>query len=150
MTASVTESNAPSAALMAVQVTPASRLYSADRMVEPSVVVSSTVAVTVAEDPTVTGLGATATAEVIGLLGLTPVMVDVEPGTFNVNAEIVEAAITERTKAIVPVHLFGQRSIYVLVWLPNHFHSTSISCEPERYRKSLRSGPPGGETAPAP
>lgn len=49
-----------------------------------------------------------ATAEVIGLLGLTPVMVDVEPGTFNVNAEIVEAAITERTKAIVPVHLFGQ------------------------------------------
>lgn len=49
-----------------------------------------------------------ATAEVIGLLGLTPVMVDVEPSTFNVNAEIVEAAITERTKAIVPVHLFGQ------------------------------------------
>jgi len=49
-----------------------------------------------------------ATAEVIGLLGLTPVMVDVEPGTFNVNAAIVEAAITERTKAIVPVHLFGQ------------------------------------------
>ena len=49
-----------------------------------------------------------ATAEVIGLLGLTPVMVDVEPGTFNVNAEIVEAAITKRTKAIVPVHLFGQ------------------------------------------
>ena len=49
-----------------------------------------------------------ATAEVIGLLGLTPVMVDVEPGTFNVNAGIVEAAITKRTKAIVPVHLFGQ------------------------------------------
>ncbi len=49
-----------------------------------------------------------ATAEVIGLLGLTPVMVDVEPGTFNVNAAIIEAAITERTKAIVPVHLFGQ------------------------------------------
>jgi len=49
-----------------------------------------------------------ATAEVIGLLGLTPVMVDVDPGTFNVTAEIIEAAITERTKAIVPVHLFGQ------------------------------------------
>ncbi len=49
-----------------------------------------------------------ATAEVIGLLGLTPVMVEVDAGTFNVTAEIVEAAITDQTKAIVPVHLFGQ------------------------------------------
>ena len=49
-----------------------------------------------------------ATAEVIGLLKLTPVMVDVDPDTFNVTPEIVEAAITSKTKAIVPVHLFGQ------------------------------------------
>ena len=49
-----------------------------------------------------------ATAEVIGLLGLTPVMVDVDRNTFNVTAEIIEAAITPRTKVIVPVHLFGQ------------------------------------------
>jgi len=49
-----------------------------------------------------------ATAEVIALLRLIPVMVDVDPETFNVTPEIVEAAITERTKAIVPVHLFGQ------------------------------------------
>lgn len=49
-----------------------------------------------------------ATAEVIGLLGLTPVMVDVDPQTFNVTAERIRPAITERTKAIVPVHLFGQ------------------------------------------
>ena len=49
-----------------------------------------------------------ATAEVIALLGLSPVMVDVDPDTFNVTAELVEAAITPRTKAIVPVHLFGQ------------------------------------------
>lgn len=49
-----------------------------------------------------------ATAEVIGLLGLTPVMVDVDADTFNVTAENIEAAITKRTKAIVPVHLFGQ------------------------------------------
>lgn len=48
------------------------------------------------------------TAEVIALLGLTPVMVDVDPDTFNVTAELIEAAITEKTKAIVPVHLFGQ------------------------------------------
>ena len=49
-----------------------------------------------------------ATAEVIGLLGLTPVMVDVDENTFNVTAEIIEEAITPRTKAVVPVHLFGQ------------------------------------------
>ncbi len=49
-----------------------------------------------------------ATAEVIALLRLTPVMVDVDPHTFNITAEIVEAAITPRTKAVVPVHLFGQ------------------------------------------
>lgn len=49
-----------------------------------------------------------ATAEVIGLLQLTPVMVDVDPATFNVTAEIIEKAITPKTKAIVPVHLFGQ------------------------------------------
>ncbi len=49
-----------------------------------------------------------ATAEVIGLLGLTPVMTDVDPRTFNITAAHVERAITPRTKAIVPVHLFGQ------------------------------------------
>lgn len=49
-----------------------------------------------------------ATAEVIGLLGLVPVMVDVDPATFNVTAAHIEEAITARTKAIVPVHLFGQ------------------------------------------
>ena len=49
-----------------------------------------------------------ATAEVIGLLKLRPVMVDVDEKTFNVTAEIIEKAITPRTKAIVPVHLYGQ------------------------------------------
>ena len=49
-----------------------------------------------------------ATAEVIALLRLTPVMVDVDPDTFNVTAEIIEEAITPKTKAVVPVHLFGQ------------------------------------------
>ena len=49
-----------------------------------------------------------ATAEVIGLLGLTPVMVDVDPRTFNLTASEVEEAITPNTKAIVPVHLYGQ------------------------------------------
>lgn len=49
-----------------------------------------------------------ATAEVIALLGLTPVLVDVDPDTFNIDPEKIRAAITPKTKAIVPVHLFGQ------------------------------------------
>lgn len=49
-----------------------------------------------------------ATAEVIGLLGLTPVMTDVDSDTMNITASHIEAAITPRTRAIVPVHLFGQ------------------------------------------
>ena len=49
-----------------------------------------------------------ASAEVIGLLGLTPVMVDVDPRSFNVTAENIKKAISPRTKAIIPVHLFGQ------------------------------------------
>ncbi|MFW5892225.1 MAG: DegT/DnrJ/EryC1/StrS family aminotransferase [Bacteroidota bacterium] len=49
-----------------------------------------------------------ATVEVIALLGLKPVLVDVLPDTFNIDPESVEKAITSKTKAIVPVHLFGQ------------------------------------------
>lgn len=49
-----------------------------------------------------------ATAEVIALLRLTPVMVDVDAATFNLTPEAFERAITPRTKAVVPVHLFGQ------------------------------------------
>ena len=49
-----------------------------------------------------------ATAEVVALLGLTPVVVDVEWKTMNMDIESVKRAITPRTKAIVPVHLFGQ------------------------------------------
>ena len=48
------------------------------------------------------------TVEVIALLGLTPVLVDVDPITFNINPESIEKVITKKTKAIVPVHLFGQ------------------------------------------
>ncbi len=49
-----------------------------------------------------------ATAEVIALLGYTPVVVDVDPHTFNIDPESVRKAITPKTRAIVPVHLFGQ------------------------------------------
>lgn len=49
-----------------------------------------------------------ATVEVVALLGLKLVLVDPEPGNFNISAEAVEKAVTHKTKAIVPVHLFGQ------------------------------------------
>tara|TARA_R100001369_G_scaffold954_3_gene3099 strand:+ start:55549 stop:56682 length:1134 start_codon:yes stop_codon:yes gene_type:complete len=49
-----------------------------------------------------------ATVEVIALLQLTPVLVDVEPDSFNIDPEAIRKAITSKTKAIVPVHLFGQ------------------------------------------
>ena len=49
-----------------------------------------------------------ATTEVIGLLGLKPVFVDCDPKTFNISPEAIKRAITSKTKAIVPVHLYGQ------------------------------------------
>lgn len=49
-----------------------------------------------------------ATAEVISLLGLVPIMADVDKDTFNITSEIIEPLITNKTKVIVPVHLFGQ------------------------------------------
>ena len=49
-----------------------------------------------------------ATAEAIKYVGATPVFVDIEPSTFNITPEAVQQAITDKTKAVMPVHLFGQ------------------------------------------
>src|SRR5215217_1487184 len=49
-----------------------------------------------------------ATVEVIALLKLTPVFIDVNPDTFNIEAAEIEKAISEKTKAIIPVHLYGE------------------------------------------
>jgi len=49
-----------------------------------------------------------ATAETIGILGARPVYVDIDPQTFNIDPSLVAGAITPRTKAIIPVHLYGQ------------------------------------------
>jgi dTDP-4-amino-4,6-dideoxygalactose transaminase len=49
-----------------------------------------------------------ATAEVIALLGLIPVFIDVNENTFNIDVNQIESKITKKTKAIVPVHLYGQ------------------------------------------
>jgi len=52
------------------------------------------------------------TAEVIGLVGAKPVFVDIQPDTYNLDAALLEKAITPRTKAIIPVNLFGQMPDY--------------------------------------
>lgn len=57
-----------------------------------------------------TGFSFIATLEVIALLGLTPVLVDTDPDTFNISPEKIEKSITSKTRAIIPVHLFGQCS----------------------------------------
>lgn len=49
-----------------------------------------------------------ATAEVIAAVGAKPVFVDIDPQTFNLNSFLLEALVTPRTKAIIPVHIFGQ------------------------------------------
>ncbi|WP_457266442.1 DegT/DnrJ/EryC1/StrS family aminotransferase, partial [Pseudomonas sp. P5_C3] len=49
-----------------------------------------------------------ATAETVALLGAKPIYVDIDPRTFNLNPSLLEAAITPRTKAIIPVSLYGQ------------------------------------------
>jgi UDP-2-acetamido-2-deoxy-ribo-hexuluronate aminotransferase len=51
-------------------------------------------------------------AEVIGLVGANPVFVDIEPKTYNLDIDLLEKAITSRTKAIMPVSLFGQMPDY--------------------------------------
>lgn len=61
-----------------------------------------------------------ATSEVIGLVGAKPVFVDIDPKTYNVEPEKVEAAITSKTKAILPVSLFGQ--------MADHIALEEISC----------------------
>ena len=64
-----------------------------------------------------------ATAEVVALLGLTPVVVDVDWETMNIDVEAVRRAITPRTKAVVPVHLFGQcANMKALMELAEEYH----------------------------
>ena len=64
-----------------------------------------------------------ATAEVIALLGLTPVMVDVDPFTFNCSVKELEKAITPKTKVIIPVHLFGQAApMEEIMQLASQYH----------------------------
>jgi dTDP-4-amino-4,6-dideoxygalactose transaminase len=80
-----------------------------------------------------------APVEAVASVGASPILVDVEPETFNINAELIEKAITNRTKAIIPVHLFGHgcnfeviRKIadkYKLLVIEDNAQSFGASCE---------------------
>ena len=64
-----------------------------------------------------------ATVEVLALLGLKPVFVDVCPNKFNIDSSKIEQAITDKTKAILPVHLFGQcADLETILSLANKYH----------------------------
>jgi UDP-2-acetamido-2-deoxy-ribo-hexuluronate aminotransferase len=67
-----------------------------------------------------------ATTEVIALLGLTPVFVEVDPQTFCIDPVAIEAAITPKTKAIVPVHLYGQAANMNAVMDIAHKHNLFV------------------------
>lgn len=67
-----------------------------------------------------------ATTEVIALLGLTPVFVEVDPDTFCIDPTAIEAAITPRTKAIVPVHLYGQAANMEAIMQLAHKHQLFV------------------------
>jgi len=67
-----------------------------------------------------------ATAEVVSLLGATPVFVDIEPETFNIDPEKIEAAITSKTRAIIPVHLFGHPAAMTEINAIAHKHGLKV------------------------
>lgn len=67
-----------------------------------------------------------ATASCIVRVGATPVFVDIDPETFNLDPAAVEAAVTPRTKAIMPVHLFGQCADMTPLWRTSVRHGLAI------------------------
>ena len=89
-----------------------------------------------------------ATTEVIGLLGLKPVFVDCESDTFNISPAAIKKAITKRTKAIVPVHLYGQscdmQQIMQIAQENNLFviedNAQAIGCDYTMNGKTLKTG----------
>ncbi len=90
-----------------------------------------------------------ATAEVIVLLGGVPVFVDIEPDTCNIDARLIEAAITPRTRAIMPVSLYGQvpdmDAINAIA--ARHGHIPVIEDAAQSFGASYRGGASAGATA---
>jgi len=66
------------------------------------------------------------TAEVIAAVGATPVFVDIEPASFNIDVSKIEAAITSKTKAIIPVSLFGQMPDFAAINAIAAKHALSV------------------------
>ena len=89
-----------------------------------------------------------ATTEVIGLLGLKPVFVDCDSETFNVSPKAIEKAITKKTKAIVPVHLFGQScDMKAIMQIANDHklfviedNAQAIGCDYHGFKEVLKTG----------
>jgi dTDP-4-amino-4,6-dideoxygalactose transaminase len=67
-----------------------------------------------------------ATAEAISLVGATPVFVDIDPRTFNINPDLIPSAITPRTRAILPVHLYGLPAEMDLILEIAHSHGLKV------------------------
>ena len=73
-----------------------------------------------------------ATIEAISYIGATPVFVDIEPNTFNLSANLIEKKITKKTKAILPVHLYGQSADMVTIMALAKKHNLKViedSCQ---------------------
>src|SRR5205085_7595576 len=85
-----------------------------------------------------------ATANVILLVGATPVFVDIEPDTYNINPALVEAAITPRTKAIMPVHLYGNPCAMQRLEEIAHAHSLVVIEDACQAHAAMIDGKPVG------
>ena len=96
-----------------------------------------------------------ATAEAVSLVGATPVFVDVDPATYNLDPALAEAVVTDRTRAILPVHLYGQPAAMtqVMALAERHglrviedcaqsfgarYHGGCVGCEGARCDDALR------------
>ncbi|GHO82752.1 DegT/DnrJ/EryC1/StrS family aminotransferase [Dictyobacter formicarum] len=92
-----------------------------------------------------TAFSFSATANAILLVGATPVFVDIEPDTYNIDPTLVEKAITSRTKALLPVHLFGHPcAIDRLSQLAQTYHLTLIEDACQAHAATIHGKPVGG------
>jgi len=80
-----------------------------------------------------------ATAEAVHSVGATPVFVDIDPESFNIDVSQVEAAITERTKAIIPVHLYGRPcEMDTLLSIARKYHLNVVEDAAQAFGAMLR------------
>lgn len=85
-----------------------------------------------------------ATASAVTRVGATPVFVDIEPATFNLDPACVKAAITSRTKAIIPVHLFGQCADMTSIMAIGEEHNIPVIEDAAQAIDAKHAGQPAG------